>query len=368
MNNSKFFEVAIGLIPGIGSSLTRQLVSYCGSVEQVFKYPKGKLLRIPGIGEKHAMAIIEKKVFPEAEKILKKAEQQNVKLLFYTDKEYPVRLRQINDAPVLIYYKGNADLNNSKSIGIVGTRRATDYGKELTQKIVNDLMPHQPLIVSGLAYGVDICAHKAAVACGLPTIGVMATGVDRIYPPVHKSTALKMQDRGGVLSEYVFGTEPDAHRFPSRNRIIAGMCDAVIVVEAAVSGGALITAEIANDYNREVLAVPGKIGEEYSSGCNNLIKKHKASIYTGVKDIEYLLNWDLDQSAPKVNNCAWDRALYTDDENCILELLAGVEFLHVDEISWKSQISLSRLASVLLGLECRNVIKQLPGKKYKFTS
>ncbi|MFN6944419.1 MAG: DNA-processing protein DprA [Cytophagaceae bacterium] len=363
--NLKVYEVAIGLVPGIGSAITRQLVSYCGSVDEVFKTKKGKLLKIPGIGQHLVDLIANAKFLKEAEAIVEKAEKTGVKLLFYTDKEYPQRLRHIYDAPTLIYYKGNGDLNNKKVISIVGTRKATDYGRAVTERIINDLSSHNTLIVSGLAYGIDITAHKSALSKGLATVGVMASGIDIIYPFVHRPTAEKMQEQGGILTEYTFRTEPEAHRFPSRNRIIAGMCDAVIVVEAAVKGGALITAEIANDYNRDVFAVPGTIVDDLSSGCNNLIKKHKANIYTDIKDLEYLLNWDLNLGEEVKPGKGWDREAFSEEENVILELLSCGDNIQIDDLSWKCQIPLSKLASLLLNLECLGMIKSLPGKKYK---
>ncbi|HRG11398.1 MAG TPA: DNA-processing protein DprA, partial [Cyclobacteriaceae bacterium] len=238
--------------PGIGDFLLKQVVSYCGSAEQVFKTPKGKLLKIPGVGEVSAEAIKHGDTFKEAERELKKAEREEVEIILYTDKKYPLRLKSIEDAPALLYYKGNQNLNVPKTVGIVGTRQATEYGKEMVERICQELAPHNPLIISGLAYGIDIAAHKAALKNNLPTIGVMGSGMDVIYPAAHKETAKKMQNLGALITENRFGTKPDAHNFPARNRIIAGMCDALIVVEAAEKGGALITADIANSYNKDV--------------------------------------------------------------------------------------------------------------------
>jgi DNA processing protein len=370
MNNNLLYEVAIGLIPGIGSSHTRQLISYCGSAENVFRETKGKLKKIPGIGEVLASTIINQKIILDAEREIKLAEKFNTNILFYTHKDYPSRLRHIHDAPTLLYYKGAVDLNTKKVIGIVGTRKATEYGKDLVNKFLGDLMKYDLLVVSGLAYGIDIAAHKTALSNGQPTIGVMASSIDIIYPSVHKETALKMIDKGGLITEYPFGTKPDAPHFPSRNRIIAAMCDAIIVVEAAASGGALITAEIANGYDREVFAVPGSIGNKYSEGCNKLIRNHKAHILTDVKDIDYTMNCDINEKtdkkyAEKNNLFIEDLALFNPEEKEIINVMKGAESILIDDLSWKSQIPVSKVASILLNLEFQGIVKALPGKKFK---
>lgn len=223
MTEALVYEVAIGLLPGIGNMLTRQLISYCGSAKQVFTSPPGKLQKIPGIGQTHLKTLINHSVLNQAESIVKQAEKENVQLLFYTNKAYPDRLKQIADAPTLLYYKGTANLNQPKIISIVGTRQCTAYGKEVTEQLVQDLAKHNVLVVSGLAYGIDIAAHRASVQHQLATVGVMANGLDIIYPAVHRKIADKMVQYGGLLSENSFGTKPDAPRFPARNRIIAGM-------------------------------------------------------------------------------------------------------------------------------------------------
>jgi DNA processing protein len=261
MNQDRLALLALHFIPGIGDYTLRQLISYSGSAEKVFKTPKGKLLKIPGIGAVTADSIRNGKSFRRAEKEIKKAEQEDVELLFFTDKKYPSRLKSIADAPSLLYVKGQVDLENSKTVGIVGTRKATDYGKNCVEELIEGLKPHQTLIVSGLAYGIDIQAHKQAVKHGLPTVGIMGSGIDVIYPAAHKETAKKMLSNGGLITENPFGTNPDAHNFPARNRIIAGLSDALVVVEAAEKGGALITAEISNSYNKDVFAFPGNIGQ-----------------------------------------------------------------------------------------------------------
>ncbi|QNF35198.1 DNA-protecting protein DprA [Adhaeribacter swui] len=366
-SDSLLYEVALGLLPGVGDLLTRQLISYCGSAKAVFTTPKGKLLKIPGIGPTFVQNFNPTPALQQAETTIKLAEEQQVQLLFYTNPAYPNRLKHLADAPCLLFYKGNVDLNHSKMVSIVGTRQATDYGRRITEKIVTDLQKHQPVIVSGLAYGIDILAHRAAVAAGLPTLGIMASGPDIIYPAVHRKTAEKMLENGGLITENTFGTKPDAPRFPARNRIIAGLGDCTIIVEAAIKGGALITADIAHSYNRDVMAVPGNIDNAVSEGCNFLIKTNKAAIYTELRDLEELLNWDnaLAPSTAKFSKASlYNVEEFEPDEWQIIKLLLSMKEELIDNIAWKVQIPVSRLASVLLGLEFKGVVKSLPGKKY----
>jgi DNA processing protein len=362
--------IALHSTTGVGDYLLKQLVSYCGSAEQVFKTPIGRLLKIPGIGKVTAEIIRKGSSFEKAEKEILKAEKTNTEILFYTDKKYPKRLKAFDDSPCLLYFQGNANLNHEKTVAIVGTRQATSYGKEMVEKIVKELMPHQPLIISGLAYGIDIHAHKSALRQNLQTLGVMGSGMDVIYPFSHKDTAQKMIGQGGLLTENSFGTKPDAHNFPARNRIIAGMCDVLIVVEAAEKGGALITAEIANTYNKDVLAVPGGVGETYSEGCNKLIKTNKANLYTSVKDIEYLMNWSIDnKDAKKTKSTLIDLSKFEPDEKTIIEILQDKKTpMMIDELTVKTSLSPSLLASLLLGLEFKDIVKSLPGKMFTLTN
>lgn len=304
MDAERISFLALHLVPGVGDFLIKQLVSYCGSAEEVFKQSKGKLLKIPGIGDITADAIHQGKLRHKAEREFEKAARENTEILFFTDKAFPVRLRNIDDAPSMLYVKGNINLNQQKTVAIVGTRQATAYGKDQVERLVESLVPHQVLIVSGLAYGIDIHAHKLALQHGLQTVGVLGSGLDVIYPAAHLETARKMVNQGGLITENPFGTQPDAHNFPARNRIIAGLCDALIVVEAAQKGGALITAEIANSYNKDVFAVPGNLGHTFSEGCNKLIKIHKANLFTSVKDLEYIMNWKVAEEKQN-HNLLW---------------------------------------------------------------
>lgn len=365
MDQNRLALLALHFLPGIGDYLIRQLVSYCGSAEKVFKTPRGKLLKVPGVGAVTADAILKGKSFARAEKELAMAEDNGVELLFFTDTKYPSRLRAIDDAPSLLYIKGHIDFENPKTVAIVGTRRATDYGKHCVEELVAGLVPHAPLIISGLAYGIDIQAHKTSLKNNLSTIGVLGSGIDVIYPAAHSETAKKMLATGGLVSENPMGTKPDAHHFPARNRIIAGLCDALVVVEAGETGGALITADIANSYNKDVFAFPGNIGQSYSFGCNNLIKANKAHLITSVKDLEYVMNWDLSAKPEKKVPLILDN--FEEPERLVLTLLSGHNnnTLMIDEISWKTNLPIGQLASVLLGLEFKGVIQSLPGKLYR---
>lgn len=364
-SQEKLYQVALTLVPKIGDVKIRQLISYCGSAEQVFKTPVVKLLKIPNIGETIAGNLSDKSVLKTAWNIIQQADTLGAELLFYTDADYPNRMKQLYDAPVLLYYRGKANLNAAKTVAIVGTRQATEYGRQVTEEIIADLKVYNPLIISGLAYGIDISAHKACLKYNVPTIGVMASGTDLIYPNQHKNTSEQMMEQGGLLSEYPFGTEPDQRYFPQRNRIIAGMADVTIVVEAAAKGGALITAEYANNYHRDVFAVPGQVGKSFSEGCNKLIKAHKAEIFTNVNDIVEALNWDMSgKQAPSPKNQVPDFSSFTEDESAVLSLLHKNKEMHIDDISWQSQVNMAKLSSLLLNLEFQGMVKSMPGKKF----
>lgn len=363
----KLHQVALALVPGVGDVLIRNLISHCGSAEAVFKTSLGKLVKIRGIGQSLTGVIQQKSTFAAAEQILKTAEAQSTQLLFYTDDTYPHRLKRLYDAPALLFYRGTADLNAVRTLALVGTRQATEAGKRLTEEIVEGLAPYQPLVVSGLAFGIDIAAHRAALKLGLPTVAVMASGVDIVYPSAHQKTAKQMLETGagGLLSEHAFGIQPDPRFFLARNRIIAGLSDGVIVVESASRGGALSTAEYANNYHRDVFAVPGHLKSPLSEGCNALIRANKAQIFTGIRDVVETLNWDDEPGTrPASAPPEIDYSQFTDEETQVLSLLRARPELHVDDLSWQAQIAMNRLASLLLNLEFQGFIRSLPGKRY----
>ena len=358
MSEERLYQVALTMIPGVGCVLIKQLLSLFGSAKEIFEQPYKHLIRVPRVTDSIAKYIINKTGFKDAEDELTIA-SPHCKLLFITDKEYPFRLKHIPDSPALLYYKGNTNLNERKIISIVGTRKCTSYGKQITEEIIKGLCKHNPIIVSGLAYGIDIEAHKKALEYGLETIGVMASGIEHLYPSEHKPISLKMIEHGGILTEEKYKTLPDRHRFPNRNRIIAGMTDITIVIEAAARGGALITAELANDYNREVMAVPAQVNHKYSEGCNRLIKKNKAHIYTGPSDIEELLNWDtqVEEKQKPLN-------LNSEEEKVYNTLLQHNE-QSIDVLSMSTGIRLNKIATILLTMELNQVIKVLPGNRYR---
>lgn len=365
-NETLLYQIALSLIPKIGPATYRNIIAYSGSAMSFFNLPAGKAAKIPGIGAKLAAIAKDKNQYlREAEEILIQCHKKNIRVLTLQDPDFPSRLKVIEDSPLVLFVKGNASLNPIRTIGIVGTRKASEYGKNVTRKIIEDLLPYQPTIISGLAYGIDIEAHRAALQFDLPTIGILGSSVDNIYPSIHKNTAMTMLENGGLLSEFKPGSEMHPGNFPKRNRIISGLSDALIVVEAAKKGGALITAEIAYSYNKEVFAVPGNLQSIYSEGCNNLIRSMKASIFTGVKDLEEGLSWSkenpLESRETKIQS--WES--FPLEEQQILGLLQQRKEMEIDQLSIQLEMSISILASKLLGLEFEGIIKSLPGKKYR---
>ncbi len=365
MTDEKLYQVAISLIPNIGPVLSRQLINHFETPQNVFKAKTGKLSKVPGIGEKLSRIIpAEKKMLDLAEKVIVDSAKANIDIHYFKEPSYPSRLLTINDAPIILYSKGKVNMNATRQVGIVGTRRATQYGLESTENIVNEAKSTNPVIVSGLAYGIDVKAHKQALKENLSTIGVMACGLDHVYPTRHRAVAEKMMENGGLVSEYPIGTKVDPRFFPARNRIIAGLSDAVIVVEAAKKGGALITGNIAFSYDRPVFAIPGDLNSTYSEGCNNLIRQLKAGIYTSFKDIIEALNWDLEEEQTKVNENLYEGL--SEQELKVVEVLkTNDRQMHLDQLSWQTQIPLGQMAGILLNLEFAGILKPLPGKEYR---
>lgn len=358
------YQIGLTLLPGVGAVLGKKLVAYCGGVEAVFKQKKNALEKVPGIGSKLVNAILSQNVLSRAEEEILFIEKNDITPLFYLEKKFPARLKNCEDSPIIIYYKGNADLNVTKIISIVGTRQITDYGKEMCEKIIKGLASHDVLVVSGLAYGVDTCAHRTALEKNLKTVAVLGHGLDRVYPWLNKGLAEKMMDQGGLVTEFISKTKPDRENFPKRNRIIAGLADATLVVEAAKSGGALITAEIANSYNRDVFSVPGRIGDTWSEGCNFLIKTNKANLVQSADDIGYIMGWKFQTTVkPKIQ-----RELFVEllpDEEKIVDVLRMADSMGIDDISLKSLLPASKVSAALLNLEFQGLVRALPGKVYK---
>ncbi len=362
-NNQLFYQIAIKQIPNVGNVIAKTLISYCGGVEEVFKQNKSKLLKIPGVGITIAESILSFKNFERAENELLFLEKNNIKPLFYLDKDYPNRLKEIEDAPMLLFYKGNADLNNSKIVSVIGTRNATEYGKLFTDNLLKELKTTNALIVSGLAYGIDVQSHKAAITENLPTVGVVAHGLDEIYPREHKNIANQMINNGGILTEYLSKTKADPQNFPARNRIVAGICDVLVVVETASRGGSMITAEIANSYNKDIMALPGRVNDTFSQGCNYLIKANKASMITKPSDLIELMNWDIEKKIkPKQHKLILD---LDPDETKIVDYIKQKTKIGIDEISIDLEFESGFLSYKLLDLEFKGFIRSLPGKVYE---
>lgn len=362
------YQIGVTLIKGIGPNLAKNLIAYLGSVEAVFKEKKQNLAKIPGIGEVLSNEIASQDVIRRAEKEIAFIQKNKIETHFFTSKSFPYRLKECPDSPVMLYYKGARNLNEGKFIGIVGTRKATDEGKEFCKHMITDFSASLPnaTIVSGLAYGIDICAHKVSCDVDMPTIGVLGHGLDRIYPAVHRSTAVKMLEQGGLLTEFMSETNPDRQNFVQRNRIIAGMCDALIVVESGNRGGALITAELANDYNRDVFAVPGRVNDELSAGCNLLIKQHKASLIESAEDVIKMMNWETSEVKSKeVVQPSLFEDLSDEEEAVITLLRKNTDGINVNELALQLNKPFSRLSSQLLEMEFKGLVKCMPGGVYK---
>ena len=359
------YHLALATAPKVGPTLFKAIVAYSGSPKDFFRLTKVKASKIRRVGEK-LMEIqrSESSLLNAADAILNSCQKKGVQIHVSSSSFFPQRLKTIEDSPVILFSQGKGDLNFERSIGIVGTRSATTYGKAITKKIIEDLLPYQPVIISGLAYGIDIEAHRAALQVGLPTIAIMGSPIDQIYPAAHKKTAEQLQETGLLISEYAPGSRMVPGNFPARNRIIAGRSDALIVVEAAEKGGALITAEIAYSYDKDVFAVPGNLQSTYSEGCNQLIRKMKASIYTGPGDIAEALFWNK-PGEEKIKKPTLDLSGRDEEERSILLHLQEKVESEIDLISYATEIPLGILSSKLLSLEFEGIVKSLPGKKFK---
>ncbi len=363
--DERVYQVALNMLPGIGPVSAKRLVSHCGSAGEVFRQKKNQLLKIPHIGEAIASALKNKEVLLKAEKELDFCRKKDIRILFYLDKEYPNRLKQCYDSPAILFFQGNISLDYKRIVSIVGTRKVTPYGETLTEKLMNDFAEQNILVVSGLAYGVDICAHRAALNVGLPTLGVLAHGLDLLYPSAHKSTAKKMIGQGGLLTDFPSGTKPEPENFPMRNRIVAGLCDATIVIESGESGGSMITAEFSNNYNRDVFAFPGRVGDLYSAGCHKLIKKNKAALVESAADILTYMGWD--EATTKSKSAKQSELILPmdADQEKIVGTLRDQGNVYIDEICSSSGYAMGKVSAILLTLEFAGVVKSLPGKFYR---
>jgi DNA processing protein len=362
--NELLYTLALMRTDGIGDVSAKKLLAHFGSAENVFQAQKKDLDKVFRISKNAIEEIQNKSTFKIAENEIAFIEKNNLKVYFYKNDDYPEKLKHCVDAPVLLFGSGTINLTNKKIISIVGTRNITAYGSSFCKKFVEDLAVLNPVIVSGFALGTDICAHLSALENNLQTVGVLAHGLNQIYPKSHKKYVREVEENGGFLTEFWSDSYPDKENFVRRNRIVAGISDATIVIESAAKGGSLITANLANDYNREVFAVPGKTTDLYSQGCNNLIKTQRANLLTSVADLVYMLNWDL--KAPKQKNI--QKQLFvslTDEQQKIYDYLLQNHKEQLDIIALECNIPIYKTASVLLDMELKGVIRPLPGKQFE---
>jgi DNA processing protein len=359
--DERVYQIGISLIPGIGSITAKKLIEHFGSASNVFSQKKKTLRELPRVGDAIIQAVKDGTVFRRAEEELLLAEKKGYELFFFQDKNYPKKLKQCYDSPVVLFYEGNFPPDYSRVVAIVGTRKITPYGEMLTEKLVQSFVDKNILIVSGLAYGVDALAHKLALKNEIPTIGVLAHGLDKMYPAEHKNLSRKMVQNGGLLTDYLTGTKPDKENFPQRNRIVAGLCDALIVIESGESGGSMITAEFANNYSRDVFAFPGRISDPLSAGCHKLIRQHKAALIESGDDLLKYMRWDDDVSPKQFQMPVTEN----EEEEKIILALREHEELHEDELSALTGIVKSKIGLTLLQLEMRSIVKGLAGKKFR---
>lgn len=360
------YMIGLTCLKGVGDVLARHLLQYFGTAEEVFKAKSALLEKVPGIGVYTAGQIVNAR--PEAliraEKEVAFIEKNKIRMYAITDEAYPERLKECQDAPVVFYYRGAADLHAAKIISIVGTRRITDYGQQMTNLLVTEIAKMFPemLIVSGLAYGVDVCAHRSALKNQLPTVGVLAHGLDRIYPAVHRNTAAAMLESGGLLTDFMSETNPDRENFLRRNRLIAGLADATIVVESAEKGGSLVTADIAFSYGRDVYAFPGRVTDTYSAGCNRLIQMNKAGSISSAKDLVMSLCWDTDAKTPSQQSSL---PFPGRPDHPVIRLLEEKGEFHVNQLATEMNLPIHKLTPMLFELELEGHIKALPGGLYR---
>lgn len=363
MEDKLIYQIATTLIPGIGDIGGKRFVSFCGSAEAVFMEKRKSLEKIHGLREVTIDALCHPKdIMQRAEQEVKFIEKNGIKPFYFQDADYPRRLLQCDDSPLMLYYKGNAQLNANRVVSIVGTRNITEYGKEVCMKLVNDIVDEQVLVVSGLAYGVDTVAHRTSIKVGIPTVGVLGNGFQQIYPAANKKLASEMLENGGLLTECMSGMHPNRENFPRRNRIIAGMADAVIVIESALKGGSLITADLANSYSRDVFAYPGKVMDLYSQGCNYLIRTNRAHLMESVADLRYVMRWERRQHEERQTTIFRE---FTKEEKKIMDCFGDKGTVSLDDLIVGTELPTTKLASLLLNLEFDGILRALPGKRYQ---
>jgi DNA processing protein len=361
-----FYTLVLQKVPNLGDASAKKLIQKAGSPEGVFKEKKSNLLKIDGIGAFKLRDLDSKDFFATAEEEIRYIEEKNIQTCFFMDDDYPDRLKHCIDGPILFFKRGNINLNKKRIISVVGTRKVTSYGSAFCEQLMEELAPLDPVIVSGFAYGVDIVAHKAAVKNGLQTIGCLAHGLNQIYPKTHQKYVKEVEHHGGFITEFWSSDAFDKTNFLKRNRIIAGISEATIVIESAEKGGSLVTAELANSYNRDIFAVPGRVNDSQSKGCNTLIKTQRAHLLTSAADLIYILSWALEEKRPK----AIQKQLFVelnDEEKVIFNFLKTHPKSHLDAIAFECKIPVFKATTLLLDLELKGLVKPLPGKIYEIS-
>lgn len=360
--------IALRQIPRIGNVIAKRLIENVGSATDIFEQRKELIHKVPHIQPSLIEALDCPEAHQRAQQELDFIEKRGITCIGYHSEAYPTRLRECDDAPILLFYRGNTTLNPNRIVSIVGTRKCTDYGRDICEQFVRDLATQCPdiIIVSGLAYGIDVCAHRSALKYGLPTIGVLAHGLDRIYPAVHRNTAAEMTHCGGLLTEYVSFTEPERQNFLQRNRIVAGMADATIIIESASKGGALVTASIADSYGRDCYAFPGRINDSSSAGCNRLIRQNRAGLITSATDFIEAMSWDI-LSTEKTG--AIQQSLHFDlteeEERIVKKLEEYPNGANINKLVIEMDIPVNRLSATLFELELRGILRPISGNSYK---
>ncbi|MCF6129736.1 DNA-processing protein DprA [Flavobacterium sp. AS60] len=368
MNSTELFNLlALLKVDGVGDVVAKKLINHCGSAENVFNAKSNQLKAIDGIGSVLIKNLKDKTVFEKAEQELRFVEEEKIAVLNYQNEDYPNKLKHCSDGPVLLFGSGNINLENRKIISIVGTREVTSHGADFCRKLIEDLAVFNPIIVSGFAYGVDIVAHQAAIENKLQTIGVLAHGLNQVYPKPHKKYVAKMENNGGFLTEFWSNSNPEKENFVRRNRIVAGMSEATVVIESAEKGGSLITAIMANEYNRDVFAVPGRVSDKYSQGCNTLIKTQRANLMTSAADLIYILNWEIASQIRNDKSVIQKQLFVTldNEEQKVYDYLQKNGKQLLDIIALDCDFPIFRISSLLLNMELKGVIRPLPGKLFE---
>jgi len=361
------YRLALGMVPGVGNIGAKRLLAFAGNAEAVFRLSRSQLLEIPGVGSIVADRILDKSVFGRAREELEYIHENNIDCLFYSDENvYPERLRYCEDAPLVLYVRGKLNVNGRKTLSIVGTRRPSSYGMDSCRKLIRDLAERFPdlVVVSGLAYGIDHCAHITALECGLETVAVLGHGLKFLYPAIHRQTARRIESSGALVTDFPSWEKPERNNFIKRNRIIAGLSEATIVIESGVKGGALITADLANSYHRDVFALPGRVTDPPATGCNSLIKSHRAALIEDHKDVEYQLGWEQPAEKRPVIQKTMFREL-TVEEHSIMQVLESESDTSTDLVCYQTSRPVSRVSGILLDLELAGMIRALPGNCYR---